>query len=83
MEDKKLGLLLLVIAILLLGFVFYVNVSSVLAPLENPLVGKGLGRLCSNEIDCTNFCQDNMGRCRTYCQENPENELCDKLFLGG
>ena len=81
MEDKKLGVVLLAIAILLLGFVFYINVSNAFGSLANPLAGEGLGSLCSNEEYCTNFCLNNRGRCDFYCQENPSNELCSKLFL--
>ena len=81
MEDKKLGITLLVIAIFLLGFVFYVNISNILKPLENPLVGEGLGQLCSHEEDCIDFCHNNRGQCEIYCRENSSNELCGKLFL--
>lgn len=80
MQDKKLGIILLVIVVLLLGFVFYVNISNVLDPLANPLVGEGLGGLCSNEEDCIDFCHNNRGQCNNYCQENPSNELCNVLF---
>jgi len=81
MQDRKLGVLLLAIAILLLGFAFYVNVSNAFGSLANPLAGDGLGTLCSDESDCINFCLNSRGRCENYCQENPANELCNKLFL--
>src|SRR3989344_5159397 len=82
MEYKKLGIVLLVIVILLLGFTFYVNTSGLFNFLADPLVGEGLGTLCDNEESCKQFCQDNRGRCDNYCQENPANELCNLLFFG-
>ena len=38
-----------------------------------------LGNLCSGEAECNTFCHDNKGRCKDYCNNNPENELCRKL----
>ena len=38
-----------------------------------------LGRLCSGEEECVDFCQSNKGQCESYCQEN-ENELCAIIF---
>lgn len=39
-----------------------------------------LGTLCSGEEGCSRFCLNNRGRCEAYCQENPGNELCEKVF---
>ena len=82
MEDKKLAIILLVVAVLMLGFVLYVNSSGIFDSLENPLFGEGLGALCKNEVDCIKFCQNSRGLCENYCRENAANELCNKLFLG-
>lgn len=81
MEDKGLGIVLLVVAIFLLGFSFYVNVSGIFNSLADPLVGNGLGKLCDNENECIDFCHDSKGQCEIYCRKNPSNELCGKLFL--
>jgi len=80
MDDRKLGILLLVISLVLLGIVFYINVNNSFSSLANPLTGEGLGNLCSSEEDCKEFCNDNSGRCNDYCGENPFNILCDTLF---
>ena len=42
---------------------------------------RGLSDLCSSESECNIFCKDNFGRCKEYCQRNPENPLCQKQFL--
>ncbi len=42
--------------------------------------GEKLGSLCSGEDSCQFFCNTNRGRCTDYCQNNPENPLCQKLF---
>src|SRR3989344_3693396 len=42
-------------------------------------INKGLGSLCSDEEECNTFCHDNKGRCKDYCDNNPENEVCQKL----
>ena len=84
MEDKRLGILLLVIVILLLGFSLYSNLTGTFNSLADPLVGEGLGVLCDSEEDCQAFCfGGNMGRCQQYCAENPANELCGRLFGAG
>lgn len=80
MQEKNLLFLLLAIIIFLLGFSLYVNVSGLLSPLENPVAGEGLGKLCSNEADCASFCQNNRGQCENYCNDNSENELCAVIF---
>ncbi|MEK6852593.1 MAG: hypothetical protein AABX59_01810 [Nanoarchaeota archaeon] len=81
-RDTKIGVIILVLAILALGFVLYMNVYEPLAFLDNPLVGEGLGTLCVSEEKCIDFCHNNKGRCDAYCRENPSNELCDILFGG-
>ncbi|MBM3233369.1 hypothetical protein FJZ18_04355 [Candidatus Pacearchaeota archaeon] len=40
---------------------------------------QGLGSLCSSEADCQQFCQNNRGRCESYCR-GKTIELCRKLF---
>lgn len=80
MENKKLGIVLLVVVIVLLGFSFYSNVTEMFGFLANPLVGDGLGMICSSEQACADFCHTNMGRCARYCQENLSNKLCGRLL---
>ena len=38
-----------------------------------------LGNLCSGEAECNTFCHDNKGRCKNYCDNNPENGICQRL----
>ena len=40
---------------------------------------KGLGTLCPNEEECKSFCQNNHGRCESYCR-GKEIELCRIIF---
>jgi len=40
---------------------------------------QSLGSLCSSEEECNTFCHDNKGRCKDYCNNNPANEICQKL----
>ncbi|MEK7083538.1 MAG: M23 family metallopeptidase [Patescibacteria group bacterium] len=40
----------------------------------------GLGSLCSGEKECNYFCKNNFGRCKEYCQGQPDNVLCQKSF---
>ncbi len=40
----------------------------------------GLGELCLSEEECYSFCEDNRGRCESYCRGNTENELCPVIF---
>jgi|TARA_B100000315_G_C14570631_1_gene585277 hypothetical protein len=82
MEDRTLLVVLVVSIVLLLGFVFYVNLYNPFSSLENPFVGEGLGTLCFSPEKCQEFCQDNRGRCNDYCESNPTNLLCDELFGG-
>jgi len=79
-SDKLITIIILVLAISGLVFVFFVNINDSLAFLADPLVGDGLGTLCSSETECENFCQNNHGRCDDYCSNNPTNKLCDILF---
>ena len=79
-QDVGLGIVIGIIVIVLLGLVLYVNVSGILGFLSDPLIGEGLGRLCTSEQDSRDFCSNNRGRCNNYCQENPENALCGTLF---
>ena len=39
-----------------------------------------LGSLCYDEESCNAFCLNNRGRCTDYCNGNPENSICKKLF---
>src|SRR3990167_4588461 len=38
-----------------------------------------LDNLCSGEAECNTFCHDNKGRCKNYCDNNLENEICQRL----
>ncbi len=40
---------------------------------------KNLGDLCDNQEECIAFCQNNLGECESYCNEN-KNELCLIIF---
>ena len=82
MEDKTVGMAILVVSVLALGFVFYVNTINAFDFLSNPVYGEGLGNLCSSEDGCREFCSVNRGRCNEYCLENPSNTFCAKLFGG-
>jgi len=82
MEDKALGILIVVLSLLALGVSFYMNVNDSLEFIADPLYGEGMGNLCSSPEECAKFCQDNRGRCNTYCNENPTNSLCGSLFGG-
>jgi len=79
-DDERQIVLLVVVAVVLLGVVFYVNVSSALDFLSEPISSDGLGNLCSSEADCLSFCSDNMGQCNSYCVSNPLNPLCGGKF---
>lgn len=39
-----------------------------------------LGKLCSGEDGCNEYCQNNFGQCKEYCFKHPENTLCQKPF---
>ena len=75
-KDVKIGIAILIISILLLGFTFIVNVTNAFSFLDKPIIGKGLGPLCSSLSDCQNFCQNSLGLCNSYCQANPANKIC-------
>jgi len=77
----RIGIVILFIAILLLGFTLIVNLTNAFSFLDKPLIGKGLGPLCSSLSDCEDFCLNNMGRCNSYCQTNPSNKICELLTL--
>ena len=79
-RDTKIGIIMLVLAIIGLGFVLYINIYDVLVFLDNPLAGNGLGELCDGKEDCISFCRNSMGRCNVYCRENPSNTLCEALL---
>ena len=38
-----------------------------------------MGDLCADLEDCIKICSEDIDRCETYCDENPENELCSKV----
>ena len=79
MEDEKILIILVVSSFLLLGFSLFANINGIFNFLANPLIGDGLGTLCNSEQDCKDFCQNNFGRCMSYCADNPSNELCDRF----
>jgi len=79
-NDSLILIIILVLAIVGLGFVFFVNINDSFAYLADPLVGDGLGTICSSETNCRDFCQNNRGRCDEYCSSNPSNDLCNTLF---
>ena len=79
-NDRVIVLIILTLALAALSFVFFVNINNNFEYLADPLVGDGLGTLCSSETDCKNFCSSNRGRCNEYCRENPSNNLCNILF---
>lgn len=84
-KDVKIGIVILIIAILLSGITYVVNSANLydaigfFSFLNKPLMGEGLGPLCSSLSDCQNFCHKNMGRCNEYCQANPTNKICDSI----
>lgn len=41
---------------------------------------EGLGNLCASIAECNRYCKNSYGRCKGYCAEHPENELCIKGF---
>jgi hypothetical protein len=81
MEEKTIGIVIIVVSLLLLGFSLFVNISEPFGELSDPLVGEGLGKLCNSFGECRDFCENNLGRCLEYCDLNPENEVCGKLFI--
>jgi hypothetical protein len=83
MEDKQRGVIVLIFALILLGVSFAVNAFDLLAPFGDTKVGEGFGTLCGSEGECKVFCGSNMGRCLEYCKLNQDNEVCNKIFVGG
>ncbi|MAG02250.1 hypothetical protein CMI42_02840 [Candidatus Pacearchaeota archaeon] len=79
MQDKSLGILIIILSIIALGLVFYVNTSNILNNFFDTEIGEGLGSLCSDEQDCKNFCNNNMGQCLDYCK-NRFHPLCRTIF---
>ncbi len=44
----------------------------------------GLGQPCNGIKECGTFCHDSRGLCEGYCQNNPDNEMCQRLgFAAG
>ncbi len=39
-----------------------------------------LGNLCYGEDGCYEYCKNKVGRCKEYCLNNPQNELCKNHF---
>ncbi|MBS3075783.1 hypothetical protein J4429_04975 [Candidatus Pacearchaeota archaeon] len=78
-KDVITGIIILVLAILLLGFTFVVNVTNAFSFLDKPILGEGLGPLCSSLPDCQNFCLNSKGICNSYCRANPSNRICDNI----
>jgi len=81
-KDTILAIILGILAVLALGFVFFVNAGDSFSFLADPLSGDGFGTLCSSAQDCDDFCNNNFGQCSEYCQSNPENPLCDTVMDG-
>ena len=82
MKAVAASLIIVILALVALGFVLFMNIYEPLAYLDNPVFGYGLGNLCNGEENCRIFCNDNRGRCIRYCQENPSNGLCNILGIG-
>lgn len=40
----------------------------------------GMESLCTSLESCVEFCRDNYGRCKAYCEKNPTYALCVKSF---
>jgi hypothetical protein len=78
-KEARIGIIILILSLLALGFVAYIEITDSFASLGDPLAGDGLGRLCSNIEDCAEFCNNNRGQCNDYCQINPINPLCGTL----
>lgn len=78
--DALRSVIILILSAVALGFVYFVNTRGTLDYLANTLEGNGMGSLCSSPDDCRKFCQNSMGRCHVYCQDNPANRLCQTIF---
>jgi len=42
---------------------------------------QGLGTMCSREEECLSFCAIYRGECEKYCNNDKENEVCQKLQI--
>ncbi|MEK6872068.1 MAG: hypothetical protein AABX16_04155 [Nanoarchaeota archaeon] len=45
----------------------------------NQKLEENLGSLCSGEEECRDFCQNNRGRCESFCRGN-NIEICSVIF---
>jgi len=79
MQDKQTAIIIVIISLILLTGVFFININDSLSFISKT-TGDGLGTLCDSELSCKDFCQNNRGRCDTYCNQNPSNTLCSTLF---
>lgn len=79
-KDVKIGVVILILAILLLVATGIINATNAFSFLNKPIVSRGLGPLCSSVADCQNFCYTSMGLCEEYCKANPENKICDLII---
>ena len=79
-REVKIGIAILVLTVLLLGITFLINETSIMEPWRKPLLGNGLGPLCSDFEDCQEFCNTNFGICESYCNANPANLICNQLL---
>ncbi len=43
----------------------------------------GMEGLCTTAEKCNEFCQNNYGRCKQYCNSNPQHPICLKSFSFG
>ena len=79
-REVKIGIVILIISLFLLGIVYFINETNILGFLNKPITsGEGLGPLCPSLSKCQDFCLTNRGRCNSYCQANPTNKICDLL----
>lgn len=81
-KDAKIWVVMIILSLFALLVVFYINFTQALNFLSDPLYGEGLGNLCPSEDGCREHCfvLGNRGRCDEYCQLNPSNPLCEKLY---
>src|SRR3989344_2367719 len=77
-------------AILLLSVILVIFISGCIQQADDLMAGnktqqetsdeeKGLGTLCSGEVECRAFCYNNQRQCESYCRGS-QNELCTKIF---
>ncbi len=79
-KDVRIGIVILILAILLLGFTGIINFTNAFSFLNKSIVSEGLGPLCSSLSDCNDFCHTNRGLCNEYCKANPTNKICDLII---